>query len=339
MPFISTRNISWKHLLKHAPTDIYHLPSYAEMLAEHVSGEALAWYFKLDDKTCIIPLIKRKINYNDTGIPVSYMYDLQSPYGYPGILSDITILPEEIDRLLENYQQEASAAGYVSSFIRLNPFLNNWNIRKTDNLEQKFPGDIVVLQLKDAKNPVISKNHLRNLKRLKESGFSTCINDNRFSSEFINYYRLSMLRRKSEKFYLFESDYFSKLLSISKGHSYFITVLSPEGEFAAAGIFTLFGNIMHYQYGVTKEKFRFLSPFKLVIFAAIETGRNSGATFLNLGGGYKASNDNSLFRFKKGFDKKGVLYKFSSLQIIHQPIIYNRIPKISTNYFPSYRYD
>lgn len=339
MPFIQSINPLWNHILASCPYDIYHLPEYVQLLAEHALSEAIAWHFDLDGKSVILPLVKRRINYNIDveGLDKDILYDLQSPYGYPGVLSNVCLNDREADCLLENYQHEASEAGFVSSFIRLNPILNKWDITESDLVNRYHPGNLIILPLDSENKLVFSDNHYRNISRLKKTGFSILVNEMKLFPDFIKSYTCQMLDQMTDEFYLFEPEYFYNFLRLPGGKIFFISIVSPENEFASGGIFSLYGKIMQFQYGTTEEKFKHLSPSKLMIEAAIEMGKNFGATFLNLGGGYKTNCDSGLYKFKKGFNIYGKPSKYSCLKIIHQPLAYNALPKISNNYFPAYR--
>ncbi len=343
MPFITTSNYLWKDLLKRCRFDIYHSPEYAELQAEHTHGQAIAWFDLINGKSVLIPLIKRRIPVESlSNVYQKELFDLQSPYGYPGILTDSALLQVEADTILTKFKFEATCSGYISSFIRLNPFHNKWQITETDELTVKISGNIVVIhpakdQAYSLWNKRISLNHYRNIERLKSKGFTVQLNGIDFLPQFSDAYQSLMKRKKAAEFYMFGQDYFSKLLSINCGLNFLMVVLSPENEFAAGAIFTHYNNIMQFQYGATNEKYIRLSPSKLLIETAIKKGIEAGAEFINLGGGYNATDNNTLFRFKKGFDKTGVTYDFRCLQIIHNCEIYHSLCASPSDYFPAYR--
>ncbi len=338
MPFIITNNALWDNLLAHTEYDIYHLPEYTELQAEHTKGQAIAWYSSVNGKEVIIPLVKRKIcdiKKSQSGCPD--LFDLQSPYGYSGLLCDGTLSSIEINELLKKYQKEANENGFISSYIRLNPFINKWNIQETAEISQCYQGKIVVLSLKDGEPPALCENHKRDIRRLKNSGFTSIINKPDTLPDFIKSYHQLMKSYKTDRFYFFSPEYFHKLLLMPGGKNILITVVSPNGEYAGAGIFSLYGQVMQYHYGSTAEQFRKMSPSKMVIDSAIEIGRHAGAAYLNLGGGFKSSNNTGLYRFKKGFNRRGIPYDYYSLRFIHSPNIYESLPKMRNDFFPSYR--
>jgi hypothetical protein len=338
MPFIKNNDPIWTNLLRETTHDIYHLPGYCRIEAQLIRGEALAWYSDNHQTQTLIPLISRKIqgleNYND----------LVSPYGYPGILTQTPIDAAAAADILCAFNTEAAANNYVSSFIRLNPILNQWKFEEEMPWRQWLHGNTVSINLCDTLDEIrrhFSLNHCRNLKRLQQSGYNATVGDWTSIDEFIAAYRQTMTRRKAHPYYFFPETYFSALENLLKEKMIYIAVHNNENEFVAGGIFTHFGDVMQYHLGATTSKAVRYSPSKMMMDKAIQHGKAAGAETLHLGGGLGASISDGLFRFKKGFGT--TLHTFSSLRFVHLPEHYTELSnrtryfEESIDYFPEYR--
>lgn len=338
MPFITSHDPLWKNFLEHTAYDIYHLPGYTEIEADLLKGTAVAWYHSLPEAEILIPLVSRPIN------ALGNYHDLISPYGYPGISTSKPLSIKEIASVLLQFSEEAHQAGYVSTFIRLNPLQNQWKFNSTPYFRQWFHGYTVAINLQlpihDLREDY-SENHQRNLKRLERLGYCYKINHWEDLDYFLQAYRQTMIRKQAHPYYFFPNDYFKALKNLAGKHLIFISIYEPEGRFTAGGLFTLFGSMMQYHLGATTNEFLKYSPSKMMIHAAILEGMKVGAKLLHLGGGVGANAHDGLFRFKKGFGQR--LFPYSTLRLIHLPDAYNALKKKSSNmntvenFFPEYR--
>lgn len=358
MPFIDISSPQWIPYLEIEQHDLYHLPEYVALDAQWMRGEPLAWICIKDDCQCLIPLIRRPINSNER------VYDLVSPYGYPGILPLKSLTAVEASRAVNHFRLDAAAAGYISSFIRLNPFLNNWilpalpdlpDLSHMDEFSQCLHGITLSIDLSDLYSNTkgysytsdysytsgqptynFSLNHRRNLRQLHQKGYTTAINLWNLLPEFSQAYTATMIRRKAAPRYLYTEDYFNRLRGIASEHLIFITVSSPQGEFCCGGLFSLFGRTIQYLFGATVEGARHHSPSKLMIEEAIIVGVNHGAEVLHLGGGVGAGIKDGVFRFKQGFAHKS--HAFQCLHFIHRPEIYQRLEQSAVSSYTSTDY-
>lgn len=290
--------------------------------------------------SALIPLISRQIPNQ------SSLYDLISPYGYPGILTTRALEREEINFLLIDFSNDALGAGYVSTFIRLNPYLNNWKVKNLNNCVQVFHGYTVSVDLSVSIHDVRSKyslNHKRGLMKCKNRYFAN-INNYNFYDEFINIYYQTMKRRGAKPYYFYPKDYFYSLKDLAYSNLLFVSIHNYENNsLAAAGLFSFFGDVMQFLFGATADTEIIFSPSKVLIDTAIQIGFDLKASKLHLGGGLGASNEDGLFRFKKGFGN--ILLPYSTLRFIHQPDIYNflssqviRLDNSCDSFFPLYRF-
>jgi|GEM_PF-726852 len=356
MPFIDSSDINWNVFLKNENHDLYHLPEYVELDASLHGGRAVAWVCDYGDCKCLMPLVSRSVN-SRPAHGTLHLRDLCSPYGYPGLLTSAPLTPGDALDLLHQFHREAAEAGFVSSFIRLNPFLNNWQLPGSRVMKQIYYGETVSINLSAklstnqsenlsaklstnqsenlsaklstnqsaSENSLITfnLNHRRNIKRLHQNGLQVVVNDFSLMPQFIEAYYQTMHRRNASKYYFFPENYFSKLKELTSNHLVFISVLMPNGEYISGGLFTVYGSIMQYHLGATIDSAVHLSPSKLVIETAIKSGIAGGASILHLGGGLGGSKTDGVFRFKAGFSNDR--HTYSGLQFIHDPEAYHRL--------------
>ena len=349
MPFIESSDINWNVFLKNENHDLYHLPEYVELDASLHGGRAVAWVCDYGDCKCLMPLISRPVHNRSVALGTQNLRDLCSPYGYPGVLTSAPLTPGDAMDVLLQFHRVATQHKFVSSFIRLNPFLNNWNlpissitkqIADSGMMKQIYYGETVSINLAAYQSDNLSanrsfcenrtffnQNHRRNIKRLHQQGLQVVINDFSLMPQFIEAYYQTMHRRNAAKYYFFPENYFSKLKELTSNHQVFISVLMPNGEYISGGIFTLYGSVMQYHLGATTDSAVKLSPSKLVIEAAMQAGISSGASILHLGGGLGGSKTDGVFRFKAGFSNDR--HTYSGLQFIHDPEVYHQLNKQS----------
>lgn len=344
MPFIHHSDSKWKKLLEAARYDLYHLPGFALIEAELLAGEALGWYFQAHGTQHLISLIRRRVASSDH-------YDLVSPYGYPGILSSTTIDEHEAADLLKLFHEEAAANNYISSFIRLNPLLNNWKLPKlTDDsahefCRQWFHGGTVSVNLQSNLETIrraFSENHRRNLARLEKLHYKAEFNQWHLLDSFMTAYRQTMKRRAAHPYYFFPQSYFSRLHDLLGDALLFVSVSDSQNNFVAGGLFTTYNQVIQYHLGASTNEDLHLSPSKLMMDMAIRYGIENGASLLHLGGGLGGSTHDGLYRFKKGFGRQ--YHPYASLRLIHLPHIYEKLKRnhidktsVQTAYFPEYR--
>ena len=342
MPFINPSDQRWDDILSQTSHDFYHLPGYSKIEAELLGGEAIAWYWEDEDNQYLIPLVKRAINEKE-------LYDLVSPYGYPGILVSPPLSTDQAVTLLTQFHQEARNEGFVSSFLRLNPFLNPWDFREIQAgndlpFTQIMHGETVSIDMKPSISSIraqFSENHKRHLKKLLRLGYQLAINDWSCLGDFIRAYQQTMARKSARAYYFFPSSYFEKLKKLMGNRLVLITVSDRDGRLLSGGLFTQFGKIMQYHLGGTTDEAIRYSPSKMVMDAAILYGKLNDAEVLHLGGGVSANTSDGLFRFKKGFGSR--FHTFSTLRFIHHPGIYKKLAsefvdqRQDKNYFPAYR--
>ena len=81
-------------------------------------------------------------------------------------------------------------------------------------------------------------------------------------------------------------------------------------------IFLFGNNIVHYHLAGSLEQYLYLRPNNIVLYEATLKHKSMGKKYLHLGGGYRGND--SLYSFKKGFNKNGVLDFFTGAKIFDE---------------------
>lgn len=341
MPFIDLSNSHWREITTSFPADIYILPEYTRLESEVLHGRPIAWVITADGKPkALIPFIERIIT-RDSDI---YL-DLVSPYGYPGMSYGEDVTKEQYCDWLALFHKEAAASGYISSFIRLHPLYNNFQINKQSGITQHAHGSTISVNLSLPLHEIrqsYSQNHRRNIIRLHEEGYRVVVDRWTDIPQFIDLYTQTMQRKHAKPRYFFSNDYFLGLKQILRGNLMLIMVYTAGQRPAAGGLFSLTNGLAQFHLGGTEDAFIRRSPSKLMIDAAIAQLKERGGHTLHLGGGYGSSIQDGLFRFKAGFGSQR--HSFSTLRFIHHRDIYYELLKANSHtqndnnaFFPEYR--
>jgi lipid II:glycine glycyltransferase (peptidoglycan interpeptide bridge formation enzyme) len=160
-------------------------------------------------------------------------------------------------------------------------------------------------------------------------------------AEFASIYTENMKRIGATDFYLFNPEYFERLLQSDEFNSKLLTVYDA-GKPVCGAIIVCTQKIIQAHLLGTRTDYLQYSPAKLLTDEICVLGREMGMEFFNLGGGLGFKED-SLFSWKAGFSD--LFLKFNSWRYIADPEEYIRLTverglDIDSNvdFFPLYRY-
>jgi len=150
-----------------------------------------------------------------------------------------------------------------------------------------------------------------------------------------------MKRIGASDFYLFNPEYFERLLQSNEFDSKLLTVYD-NGQAVCGAIIVCTQQVIQAHLLGTRTEYLQFSPAKLLTDEICILGREMGMEFFNLGGGLGFKED-SLFTWKAGFSD--LFLKFNSLRYIADPEKYNRLTEergldldSDVDFFPLYRY-
>lgn len=340
----------WLSTLEQLPHDVYHLPDYVALDAKRTKTVPEAFLLQEDDKVFFAPYLLRScadiFPSTDTEI-----YDIISPYGYPGILMSQAAIdnPEFPDFALQKFFQTLQNKGVCSAFLRLHPILGAdfAKVFKSDPLLEN--GKTVSIDLTLDKGKIWAKTrrgHQSTINKCMRLGFTArTVPYAEYIDEFIAIYEETMNRVKAKDSYYFERDYFEGLLDL--GDKIHLGIVELEGEIASACLFFESCGIVQAHLGGTKSEFLKQSPFNLLLHYMRLWAKARGNKYLHIGGGVGGKKDN-LYTFKSGFSKQR--HEFFTLRSVVDTERYNYLLNFKANamdksveeleesqFFPAYR--
>jgi hypothetical protein len=333
---IEVADNKWSDILnKSLQYDFYHTQAYHQLEKKNRPVLFLAVF---NNDFIALPLIIRKI-------PNSTYFDCTSAYGYCGPVSnlDFELIPNEyfsiFQEKLTNYFKQYNI---ITAFSRLHPLISSGAFFKDFGIVKDINKTVAVdLRISlEAQKKQYRKSNKSELNQLRIKGFEIVEAKSKEDIDaFIAIYHETMSRVDADEAYFFNHQYFYNFF---KNNSFETKLLlaKKENEIAAGAIFTIANKLMQYHLAGTTQAFIKETPMKLILDEARLLGNELGLDFLHLGGGVGGSDDDSLFRFKKGFSDFLCMYQIWQM-IIDEEKYDDLIQKLNadrqSNYFPLYR--
>jgi Acetyltransferase (GNAT) domain len=353
---VSPTDSLWQEILETLPHDFYHLPGYLALEADRYNAIPEAIIIRSNEKIFFLSYLIRDCSpiLSTSNHQFNRVYDVVSPYGYPGMLvSQAGQNPEFIRKCLNLIYNYWSKSNICSAFIRLHPILNDYIDNSfIDDDKSVFckQGDVVLCNLTKTTEDIakqIRSSHRRKINRLTRSGVVVKIGSvNEHLNVFIDIYRETMDRVNATDDYYFTQAYFENLVRIL-GDKIKVCIVDLDGEIVAASLITEFSGIVQYYLGGTKTAFLRQSPAIIMFKYIIEWAKQRNNRYLNLGGGLGGNHD-SLYHFKAGFSDE--CESFATIKTIVDREKYDqliaarakslgvsRLELESTSFFPAYR--
>lgn len=287
---------------------MYYLYEYAHSFYLHGDGVPLLLYY--EDECCRLCYVVMKKDIADANcfkdrIPKNKFFDLETPYGYGGPLVDLSIVPEESQiEFRSGLKSFCVKHGIVSQFVRFHPLLGNYKYLPLV-IEGRCLRDTIYIDTSDA--ALIEKNmdakHRNTVRKAERMGVTVIQKSISEYEPFMEMYYETMIRDAADEYYVFNEQYFSSLKALGDNACIFYAEL--EGKLISGAIMLFNNNFMHYHLAGTYDQYKNVSPSNLLLREAGLWAAQNGITRFHLGGGVSA--DDSLFKFKKKFNKYGRL--------------------------------
>jgi hypothetical protein len=246
--------------------------------------------------------------------------DAISPYGYPGLEA-----PEGVDA--DPAQVDFGPTGLVSVFIRHR--LGAPPLAGTTERSQ--------VQIADPELPRKSRaSDRQQIRRNQRRGVSVELLPGPESGAaqragFLAAYTETMRRAAAGERYLFDREYFDRILSSPR--SWLCLASEPGSELAAGSIATFSDGALHYYLSGTADRYLGDSPMKNVVAALVDFAEERRLP-LNLGGGIEPGD--ALEEFKRGFANR--VEPWHTSEIVGDAEAYERLsPNGEAGFFPAYR--
>jgi hypothetical protein len=343
--FISTDDPRWRQALSRLRHDVYHTPEFVGHAGRHEGATPVAYYARNDRDICLIPLLIRPL---PPQLEVSRdWYDATSPYGYPAPIMGPGWDEESARRLLAEFQHEAARRNIVSVFLRWHPLLPLPAQASTADEQFVREGQTVYIDLTLPEQVLawhVRRGHRYEINRLARSGFHATMDDWSLFDRYRKIYEQTMARVGANSRYFFSKDYFQELRSSLGDQLHLGCVISPEGDLAAASLFTESQGIVQFHLSGTAEDYWKQSPTKLLLCFTRDWARERRNRWLHLGGGLGGQED-SLFAFKAGFSKLRASFRTSRIildrrkysALVDRWTTAHPTRETGSNFFPMYR--
>jgi hypothetical protein len=276
--------------------DIYYQDAYAALYADSGS-EVFDFVYEQGENRIIFRAIKRRIM-NVAGIAIDEeLYDLETPYGYGGPITncyDDTFLTAAFLA----YRVECEKQHIVCEFIRFHPF--NQMLEHSNYFDffcQERQVVIVDLTLdQEARWSKYSKTTRNILRKANKKLSRSCSPDD--LDTFLNLYQQTMDKNQAADFYYFDRPYFTQLANIDG-----VELLSVklDDEIVSMGFFMQTGELAHYHLSANNSDLLKENGNYALLDFAFERAQQNGCKLMMLGGGRTSAEDDSLFKFKTKF--------------------------------------
>lgn len=309
----------WRSVLNEIPAvnkDIYFLQEWYQTWLVHENSQAHCIYAELENYKFLYPFLKRRISKYDLD---NVYYDIQTAYGYGGIISNKLQIPVTLQNKLNSIIDEyLFDNNIIAEFIRDHPLIDSIKRSADYSIARK---NVFVLTNDLYKVP--HKQARQNIAKAKALNMEILIDrDFEYIDEFIELYKKTAGRIKMAEYYWFDKDYFYKIKRKLSGLVTLIHIIF-DGEIIASGLLLHYNEKASLHLTASNHNYFNFRPNDFLYYAIIQFSIDNHIGILNLGGGLSKDPNDSLFRFKSkysDFHKEVYIGK----KIIN-PNIYNKI--------------
>ena len=347
LEILTTKDSSrWQEILdKIGIYDCYHLPSYHRVAELHGEGEAVLLAFENSDCAIAFPMLIRNIELPGIVSASDGVKDVSSVYGYPGpVASSTPISPETAQQFYQAMQDYFEHNSIVCAFSRLNPIIQNPHIMEGygETLEMGSTFSIDLTIPPEAQYRQYRQTHRKQVRRLREKGFTSSLSDMKYLNDFLRIYRETMDRNEADEYYYFNAAYFENLMEKMPGVAQ-LFLCWHGGEPVSAMIAFACKGIVQGHLGGTLSQYMAGAPMKMVYDAVRLWGNEIGAHTFHFGGG-KGGQKDSLYAYKQGFTEREHTFRVwrhtvdqNLCQDLYSQLCQTTGITPENEYFPSYR--
>ena len=328
--------------------DVYYLSRYTKAFKLHGDGEPTLIYYHDEEIRAINVVMIRDIaedkRFKDK-IESENLFDITTPYGYGGFIIEGILNDNNLKKFNEEYSDYCRSKNIISEFVRFHPILKNSKVN-SEIYEVVDLGKTITMDLISKEqiwNDLSSKNRNVIRKAIKSDVAVYWGRSPELIDEFIPLYNTTMNKDDATDYYYFKKEFYKSVLEDLRYNSLIFYALYDQKIISMSMI--LFGNDnMHYHLSASDREYQSLAATNLLLYEAACWGCENGYKSFHLGGGL-GSNEDSLFKFKKAFNKNSETY-FSIGRKIFDQEKYNELIQIriqedefdtDTTFFPKYR--
>lgn len=339
----------WNEIVKNFKAyDVYYLSNYLKAFKVHGDGEPILFYYEDENIRAINAVMKRDVaddkRFHEKISPNTF-YDLSTPYGYGGFLIEGNSTKGSMKALNEEYIALCKKEGIISEIVRFHPILKNSKdvsrMYEIDNL-----GKTITLSLSSLDEiwDNFNTNKKRWIKKAKKSGVEIYWGRSpELLSDFRRMYNRTMEKNNAKNYYFFNEEFYKSVLNDLPYNSLIFYALF-ENRIIGMVLITFANGQIHHHLSASDLDFLHLGPTNILMYEIACWGNENGFKTFHLGGGV-GSKEDSLYKFKQGFNKNSDCI-FSIGKKIFDLEKYNKLMKIRKKadyfietevFFPSYR--
>ena len=308
--------------------DIFYDPEYLNLFLSD-NAKANLFFVEENNNYWINCFIKKRI-FNYKSLDNKIFYDLESPYGYSGPLSNVNE-GEYLEKFQDVYFNWCISNNILVEFVRFHPLLNNQVFFK--NLDKvtferinrytdltEFSGDINFF------NPKV-RNKIRKTEKLNLTidDELTETNFNNFKTNYLNFLK----EIKADEFYKFNDLFFNNLFLLVKKKGFQLTIKNKD-NFLGSSIFIGNNNYLNYFLTVITKKKSFPGINNLILYNAYKIGKKKNYKYCNLGGSLTSKKD-SLLKFKMSMSNKKSKF-YIGYKVYNKKLYFNILDEYKTKY-------
>jgi hypothetical protein len=318
--------------------DIYFEKEYASLYLKE--GQSLFTYRYEEGQYFLSNLaIKSPINNVCSKVVDQEIYDLETPYGYGGILTNSNDI-RFLERAFMRYYERCSEEHIVCEFFRFHPFMKLPHLLKEKLDLYTLDRQVVAIKL-DQEREVRWGQYSSNTRNILRKCYKTLsVSFSKNYDNFISLYYDTMKKNDASEFYYFDRTYFDKLFELEK---VFLVDVKFEDRIISSGTFFRSGTLAHYHLSANSPEFYKLNGNYILLDFFAQNSAENGSSYLFLGGGRTAEPKDSLLKFKMRFSQKtldfhlgGLVYDLETYKELND-IWQNLNPLKSPKYFQKYK--
>lgn len=290
--------------------DIYYQREYFDLYDK--GGEHFEYLYQEGDKYIKFISLKRRIESVAGNLVNDELYDLETPYGYGGPLSNCW---DEgfLKRAFLSYRNHCKKQNIVCEFIRFHPF-NRLADSKTlfdIHIPERQVVIVDLLKSSEERRRLYSKT-TRNI--IKRAAKNLVVNAKDVPvNDFMKMYYSTMQKNAADEFYYFKEEYFKSLMALEE-----VSLLATlkESEYASIGFFMFSHQLAYYHLSANNQALSKENGNYLLLDAAFDYAKLKGCRYMLLGGGRTSSPEDSLFKFKNKFSPINKTFYIAGLNFL-----------------------
>jgi Acetyltransferase (GNAT) domain len=324
--------------------DVFFTSGYLRLWERRGEGRAMGAVYRERDGLVLYPFLLRDLSTVEyLGAEFAGLHDVTSPMGFGGPLVRHKTGEEALAAFRTEIDGWCHANAVVTEFIRFHPLLET-RLGMERHLEIEEAGKVVWARLDAGSCALIetlSGPARRSIRRARDAGLTTGVETGTEAwDRFAALYLENALRRKALPAFRFDATHFRNLRELL-GDRAVLFGARHEGVLVAAALFLLSHDFVHFHALGADRAYAQLRPANLLFFDALQWACTTGATAVNLGGGYRG--DDEFFRFKLGFAQQVAPRRVGRAIHLFEPYGRAELRReeqgeiLDCQYFPAYR--